>query len=277
MTSSDYIVEVSESDFEIEVLVYSEKVPVVVDFWAEWCIPCRTLGPMLEKLAEEARGSFRLAKINVDHNPNLAKRFQIRSIPAVKAFRSMQVVAEFMGVQPEPRLRDFIHNLVGRESDLQLEKGQSLLYLQKWADAERVFRNYLEEAPRHPAALLGLAKSLLLQGEAAEASSLMIEFPDSKELAAVENLRYLASALMRVKENPSAPDDDLAAAYYHALRLVMRGNLFAAIDGVMDVLRQDKRYHSGEARRVVVGLLEILDPQDSQTRQYRSELALILF
>jgi putative thioredoxin len=277
VTSSDFIIDVSENDFENEVLVYSEKTPVVVDFWAEWCIPCRTLGPLLERLAQEGRGSFRLAKINVDRNPNLAKRFQIRSIPAVKAFRNFQVVAEFSGVQTEERLRELVRSLVTSESDLQLEKGQSLLYLQKWADAETTFQEYLESNPRQPAALLGLLKSLLLQGKIADAQPLLARFPDSKELSGVENLRPLFYALERVKTRLPLPEDDLEAAYQNALRLAGRGNLFAAIDGVMDVLRQNKRFRDNEARKVMIGLLEILDPADAQTRQYRSELALILF
>jgi putative thioredoxin len=277
VTSSDFIIDVSENDFENEVLVYSEKTPVVVDFWAEWCIPCRTLGPLLERLAQEGRGSFRLAKINVDRNPNLAKRFQIRSIPAVKAFRNFQVVAEFSGVQTEERLRELVRSLVTSESDLQLEKGQSLLYLQKWADAETTFQEYLESNPRQPTALLGLLKSLLLQGKIADAQPLLARFPDSKELTGVENLRPLFYALERVKTRLPLPEDDLEAAYQNALRLAGRGNLFAAIDGVMDVLRQNKRFRDNEARKVMIGLLEILDPADAQTRQYRSELALILF
>ena len=104
MMTSDFIVNVSEADFEYEVLAFSQQVPVVVDFWAEWCGPCRTLGPMLESMAQEAQGSFRLAKVNVDENPNLALRYGIHSIPAVKAFRHGTMVAEFAGVQPEPRL-----------------------------------------------------------------------------------------------------------------------------------------------------------------------------
>ena len=108
MMASGYIITVTEADFEYEVVAFSQQLPVVVDFWAEWCVPCKTLGPLLEKLADEAQGSFRLAKVDVDSSPNLALRYGVRSIPNVKAFRDGQVVAEFVGAQPEPRLREFV-------------------------------------------------------------------------------------------------------------------------------------------------------------------------
>ena len=125
--ASEYIKIVTESDFEYEVIAYSNQIPVIVDFWAEWCRPCKTLTPILEKYAEEAQGTFRLAKVNVDDNPNLALRFSVRSIPNVKAFRDGQVVSEFLGLQPEPRVKEFIRNLAPSQIDLLLEKGQSQL------------------------------------------------------------------------------------------------------------------------------------------------------
>src|SRR5512139_3568309 len=125
--TTDNIKVVNESDFEYEVIAFSNQVPVIVDFWAEWCRPCKTLTPILEKYAVESQGSFRLAKVNVDENPNLALRFSVRSIPNVKAFRDGQVVSEFLGLQPEPRVKEFIRNLAPSQIDLLLEKGQSQL------------------------------------------------------------------------------------------------------------------------------------------------------
>ena len=165
MTPSEFIIDVNEADFEYQVLAYSQQVPVVVDFWAEWCAPCRVLGPQLEQLAQEAQGNFRLAKVNVDQNQNLALRYAVRSIPAVKAFRNGQMISEFLGVQPEPRLRDFIRSIAPTDSDLLIEKGNSLLSMLRPGAAEQTFRQALETTPEHPAGLLGLSKSLLQQGK----------------------------------------------------------------------------------------------------------------
>lgn len=274
--NSDFIVEVSEADFEEQVLAYSHETPVLVDFWADWCVPCKVLGPILEKIAEEGQGTFRLAKVDVDRNPNLARQFRVSGIPNVKAFRDGAVIAELHGAQPEPRVREFIRGVIPSEVDLLLEKGQSLLAQDRPYEAEEVFRMILELAPDNAGAALGLAKFLILQGEPAEALDILQSFPAGKEYSQAQNLLPLAEALAREPLEVDS-DDILAAAYDRSLRLVERGNLEAAIDGLLDVLRQDKRYRSGEPRRLIIGLLELLGEGHPATLSYRSELASILF
>ena len=272
------IIDVNEADFEYQVLAYSQQAPVVVDFWAEWCGPCKVLGPILERLAEEAEGAFRLAKVDVDKNPGLAMRYNVRGIPAVKAFRDGRVVSEFTGAQPEPRVREFIRALAPSHDDLALEKAASLLEARRPAEAEQVYLDILDESPENPAALLGLAKSLLMQGRGREAVDVLAEFPASKEYARAEQLRPLAEALARQESGPAGGDDgELEAAYTNALRLFTRGNIEAALDGLLDVLRQDRRYRGGEAHRALLGLFELLGEESDLTRQYRRELAAILF
>lgn len=277
MMTSDHIIDVTEADFEYQVITYSQKVPVVVDFWAEWCVPCRTLGPLLESMAREAQGSFRLAKVNVDQNQNLAMRFNIRSIPAVKAFRDGRVVSEFAGLQPEPRLREFIREIAPSQSDLDLEKGESLYSMAQFLKAEQAYRNVLRDKPGNPVAQLGLAKTLLIQGLPDEAANILHAFPASQEYSSAMGLIPLAEAMLRIENGDMIDEHPLEAAYTRAIKLVQRGNLPAALDGLLDLLRENKHYRNGEVRQVVLALLDLLGQQNPLTRQYRQELASVLF
>ncbi|MFC2042783.1 thioredoxin [Chloroflexota bacterium] len=278
--TSEFIIDVSEADFEYHVITYSQNVPVVVDFWAEWCGPCRVIGPILGRLAEEAQGGFRLAKVNVDENPNLALRYNVRSIPVVKAFKEGKMVAEFVGAQPESKIREFLHEVAPDQSDLNLEKGQSLLEMQQPIEAESSFRQALDISPTNSAALLGLARCLLHQGHGTEALDILSNFPTSKEFASAEKLHPLAEELSQLDtgtEKTKATEAPLDAAFQNSLRLIKRGNIEAAMDGLLDILRENKHYNDGEARRIMVGLLEMLGDNNPITRQYRGELASVLF
>lgn len=276
--ASDNIVDVTEANFQYEVLSYSENTPVVVDFWAEWCRPCKTLGPLLEKLAHEAQGSFRLARVDVDANPNLALHYGVRSIPTVKAFSQGEVVGEFSGLQPEERIREFLSRITPPSPlALALEKALSLLQDHQWAEAENLLRDLLDQAPQQPEAQLGLAMALLGQGYGTAALEILRNFPASREYARAQQLLPLAEALKNSEDGRLPDETDLDAAYAQAIRLAGRGNLPAALDGLLDILRQNKTYRQGAARQAVVALLELLGPNDPQSRAYRSELAAILF
>ncbi|HTX79867.1 MAG TPA: thioredoxin [Longilinea sp.] len=276
--TSEFVVDVFESNFEFEVLAYSQNRPVVVDFWAEWCRPCKALTPMLERLASETEGSFRLAKLDVEANPNLALQYGVHSIPTVKAFSQGQVVGELVGLQPENRLRDFLGKLMPPSpASLALEKGQNMVAGYQWKEAEGIFHQVLATEPEQPAALLGLAMALLGQGKGSEALQILSAFPASKEYARAESLRAYADALNSLEKDSLPAETDLDAAFANCVRLAKRGNIPAALDGLLDILRQDKRYRNGAAKQLVLGLLELLGSDDVQSRAYRSELAMILY
>ena len=278
MMASDNIVDVTEANFQYEVLSYSENTPVVVDFWAEWCRPCKTLGPLLERLAHEAQGSFRLARVDVDANPNLALHYGVRSIPTVKAFSQGEVVGEFSGLQPEGRIREFLSRITPPSPlALALEKALSLLQDRQWAEAENLLRDLLDQTPQQPEAQLGLAMALLGQGYGTAALEILRNFPASREYARAQQLLPLAEALKNSEDGSLPGATDLDIAYAQAIRLAGRGNLPAALDGLLDILRQNKTYRQGAARQAIVALLELLGPNDPQSRAYRSKLAAILF
>jgi putative thioredoxin len=274
---SDFIVHVDESDFEYEVVQYSARVPVVVDFWATWCVPCRVLGPKLEALAREAEGNFRLAKLNVDENTRLAKQFKIRNIPAVKAFVDGQMVAEFSGVLGDDGLRDFVRRLAPAPEDLMYSKGQSLMELGDYEQAEDAFREFLSMRPHHTGALLGLVRALLMQGEGHEASVLLENFPASSEYSTAQLLKPVAEAFSKIDDGEIENDDPLEAAFRNGLKLARRGNILAAMDGFLDILRKDKHFRDDQAKGIFVGLLALIGESHPEARQYRQDLSSALF
>jgi len=276
--SSEFIINVTESDFEYEVLAYSQNTPVVVDFWASWCRPCKTLSPLLERIAYESMGSFRLAKVDVDANPNLALQFGVRTVPTVKAFSGTQVVGEFVGNQPEDRVRAFVANITPPSKDsLALEKGLSLLAEHDWSLAEECFLELVEQYPDRPEILLGLAKAQLGLGDPFNALLSLRNFPASRHFAAAEKLLPYAESLGYLKQNNLPQENDLDFAFSNCIRLASRNNLPAALDGLLDILKQNKKYRNGLAQKVILALFELLGEDNELTRSYRAELASILF
>lgn len=278
MMTSSFVIDVTETNFEYEVIAFSQNTPVVVDFWATWCRPCKVLSPLLEKLAHEAKGAFRLARLDVDQNPNLALRYGVRNVPTVKAFTQGQVVSEFAGLLPEAQVREFLRNITPPSPlDLLIEKADGLLFLHQWEQAERAYREALQQNPENPVSLFGLAKTLLSQGEAREALAILRRFPPSRLFTRAEQLVDLAQSFIDLDQDKLPNETPLDTAFSNSIRLAKRGNLPAAMDGLLDILRQDRRYRGGKAHRVCLGILELMGEEDPQTRTYRSELGSVLF
>jgi putative thioredoxin len=278
MATAAHVTDVSEATFERDVINASRQTPIVVDFWAPWCGPCRTLGPTLEKLAAEAKGGFRLVKVNVDQNQGLAMRFNVQGIPAVKAFRDGKVVAEFVGAQPEAQVRQFIKKLGPAPADQVADDGGAgLLAAHRWADAERAFRRTAQGgAPA--AASLGLAKALIAQGKGEDAGRVLEPIKDGAEGAAAEKLRAASAWLVSTRTGQPAADPNSADALFaKAGAVAARGDIQAALEGLLAVLRRDKRYRSGEAQRIMLAYFDILGDADPLTREYRGKLASVLF
>lgn len=278
MSLSQYIQDVEEATFESQVILRSHEVPVVVDFWASWCGPCRMLSPILERLAIEAGGAFILAKVDVDRSPNLAIRYGVQGIPAVKAFRNGELVAQFVGAQPEAMVRRFVEALAPSEALQAVESARSLLATRHYEQAEAAFREVYDADEDNADAALGLVQSLLMQGQGQEAIEILREFPAGTAWAKAEQLKPLAELLAEIEAGgPEANGDPLEATLHHSARLLTRGNLPAAMDGLLGLLRQDKGYRRGLPKQVLLALFALLGDEDPLTRQYRDELASILF
>lgn len=276
MTNAD-IINANDSNFGYQVLSYSKKKPVVVDFWADWCMPCKTLTPLLEQLADENQGEFRLAKVNIEKNPQLTQQYNIYNLPSVKAFQNGQIFNQFSGAKSDQQVREFINQIASGPASLLLEKAQSLLRKEKWNEAEDTSREILDKHPNQLQARLILAKSLLSQAQGSEALEMLDNFPASPEYRNAETLRPLAQSLTNFNEECFTRKTKVDAIYIRAFRLIKIGNIPAALDGLLDVLRIDKGYRKGEAHQVVLGLFALLGSNHPTTREYRSELANILF
>ncbi len=280
MAQTANIIEVNEINFENDVIQKSFEKPVVVDYWAAWCGPCRMLGPILERLANEPNSNFILAKVDVDANPGLSMGYGIQGIPAVKAFRDGQVVDEFVGAQPEPMVRQFLKRIAPSEVDFKSKTAEELLLERRWKDAEALFRAILDKEPANISAKLGLARSLIGQGEGCKAIFYLEDLmSEAATLAQAERLlplaEYICTASKRSDEN--AEVTVVEAQYRQAAHLFRQGKFAPALDGLLDVLRYNKNYRDGQAKAVMLGVFELLGDEDPLTNAYRREMASVIF
>jgi putative thioredoxin len=231
--------DVTDSTFQTAVLERSDTVPVVVDLWAEWCGPCRTLGPTIEKVVGETNGTVELAKIDVDSNPQVAQAFKVQSIPAVYAIKNRQVVDSFIGALPEAAVREFVARLTPApsEADMLVAKGD-----------EASLRQALELEPAHEEAVVGLAELLVGKGENEEALALLARLPETAEVRRVAALARLGG------------------------QSETTGDVESRLDSLLDRVKGDD-----EARQEFVDILETLGADDPRVAQYRRALTARLF
>ncbi len=277
-----HVRDVDDLTFEQEVIQRSHQVPVVVDFWAAWCGPCRMLGPVLERLAEEANGDFELVKVNIDENPLVARQYGIQSIPAVKAFRDGRLVDEFVGALPEPQVRAWLNRIVPSAADRLMAEGRAAEEQGDTAAAERTYRAALTKQPGHPGATVGLARILAGRGATAEAEELLAPLAGNPEADALRaRLRFRAAARSadipalqaRVEANPR----DVAAHYELGLALAGDEAYTAAFDHLLEAVRLDRKYANDGARKAMIDLFNLLGDDDPRTREYRQRLSILLF
>jgi putative thioredoxin len=245
------VIDVNEQDFEQEVIERSRTTPVVVDFWAEWCAPCRALGPLLEKAAGAREGDVVLAKLDTDANPSIAQAFGIQGIPAVKAFKDGRVVDEFVGVQPPAQVERFFDGLVPSEADTLVAEGD-----------EASLRRAVELEPSRADAAVPLAGLLHRRGEAEEAQAVLANVSGS---FAADGL----AARMRLEQ---AGDLDLGEAF----TALDDGDTERAIDLLIAALSSADG-HKDDVRRVVVGALDQLGVEHPLARDARRRLAAALY
>ncbi len=282
-TPSQAVIEVNEQSFDHEVIARSRQVPVVVDFWAPWCGPCRTLGPMLEKLAREANGAWVLAKVNVDENPRLSQAFRVQGIPAVKAVRDGKLVDEFTGALPETQVRAWLKRLAPNETEQLIEAAVSMAASDPEGAAAR-YRLVLGSDPTNVTALFELGRLLLLQGDP-EGTAVLREVPEGTPFyPRAQALLGLASFFAEganvdsttLNERILSQPSDMAARYQLAALAARQGRYAAAMDQLLTIVQRDRSFRDDGARKTLLALFEAVS-DDTLVTEYRRKLASTLF
>ncbi|HXC55940.1 MAG TPA: thioredoxin [Rhizomicrobium sp.] len=294
--SSPHIKDSGLATFAADVLEASREVPVIVDFWAPWCGPCKQLGPVLEKVVGEAGGAVKLVKVNIDENQEIAQQLRIQSIPAVFAFKNGQPVDGFMGAIPESQVRAFVATLAGGDgrhgghdhAEEVLAMAEEAFAAGDVTQAAQAFAHVLQDEPGHPKAVAGLARCYLKSGDVERArTTLQLVRPDAAtdeavvavqaELKLREQSAAAASGLEAARAKSEADPKDHQARYDYALALDGAGDREAALTQLLDIVRRDRKWNEEAARKHLVTLFEAMGPADPRTLDARRRLSSILF
>lgn len=284
--SSPWIHETTAQTFQQDVLERSREVPVVIDFWAPWCGPCRMLGPVLEQLTEEHEGQFILVKANTDELPEIAAGFGVESIPAVFAMREGRLVDKFVGVMPEPQIRAWLRNILPSPSETLATEAATLEETDP-AAAESAYRQILQASPSDLSARIGLARALLAQDRIDEAEPIIDELASADALDAQGQriqaqivLRRAAQELGDPQQWRTAAEADprnLELGWKLAQALAAAGQYEEAMQAGLSLVQRDRKGLGEQARQLMVHLFHFLGTDDELVSQYRRKLAMALY
>ena len=285
------IKDTTEATFMADVVEASQEVPVIVDFWAPWCGPCKTLGPALEAAVTAARGKVRMVKVNVDENQMIAAQLRIQSIPTVYAFWQGRPVDAFQGALPPSELKSFVEKLSALAGDgglgEALDEAEKMLAEGAAVDAAQIFAAVLAEEPENAAAFGGLARAHIAMGELDQAEALIANAPraiaQAKEVEAAR--AQLALARQAANAGPveeyraalEADADDHQARFDLAQALHARGDAAGAIDELLELFRRDRDWNEGAAKTQLFTIFDALKPTDPLVQKGRRRLSSMIF
>ncbi len=283
-----FVKDITDDEFQKEVVDRSRRVPVVVDFWAAWCGPCRVLGPTLERLANEAQGKFVLAKIDVDRSPRHAQAFGVRGIPTVIGFRDGKLVAEFSGALPEESVREFLRKVIPSAAD-DLSARADELRSEDPAEAEALYREALSNEAGHPRASVGLAEILAGRGETTESSALVNALPAAGPLA--DRVAKVQSSIRLASNKPGIGESELRRRIAESADLSTRGPLlldlgrllaaekrFAeALEVLLQTASANRALAEGDAKELMVAIFHAIGLRSPLADEYRTKLSRLLY
>lgn len=289
--ASDVVINGTDQGFMADVVEQSRETPVVVDFWAPWCGPCRTLGPMLEKAVRGAGGKVRMVKINIDENPGVAGQLGVRSIPAVYAFDQGRPVDGFMGAIPESQIKLFVDRLAGEDMTAEieplLEQAAESLKLGDIGGAAQAFTAALQLDQTNIKAIAGMARLAVSTGDIADAEEILSLTPPEKandpEIQGVRAAIELASKAADAGDNDelgakvAANPNDYQARFEYAEALSARGDLEGASEQLLTIIEKNREWNEGAARAQLLKIFEAAGPMSDVTKNGRRKLSAILF
>ncbi|MGH8536035.1 MAG: tetratricopeptide repeat protein [Gammaproteobacteria bacterium] len=287
MNSPLNVVEVDQDNFDAQVRQRSRVIPVLVDFWAPWCAPCRVLSPILAKLGQEYQGRVVVATVDTDKNQRLALEHRIQSIPAVKLYKNGEVIDEFLGVQPESVIRVLLDRHIERASDRQRAAAAAALGRGDADAAERLLRQALVMDPDNQRLHPDLAGVLVERGRFEEAHGIIADLPAQRQLD--EDIRALRIRIDFARVAHAAPEEamlkqridadpgDCEARYQLSARLIMGGRFEPALEQLMEIIRRDRKYRDDGARKAIVDVFTLLGAQDPLVRRYRALMSSALY
>lgn len=287
MADSPHVFDATLENFQTEVLEASRQVPIVIDVWAEWCAPCKQLMPILQKLADEFKGAFRLAKINADEQQQLTAHLGVRSLPNVKIVKDGQLVDEINGALPESQVRAMLEKHVDAPVQSPREQANALWAAGQLDEAMAILTEANRDNPEDTGVLIDIAQIKVEQGNISAAREILDSLPKEDTLNA--HARQLAARIKfteRAGELPPAAElvkrvqadpEDLDARFHLALHRVLKGGNAEAMELLLYVLRKDRNYGDGAARTTLVELFDLLGNEDPDVRQYRRKLFALMY
>lgn len=292
--ADDLIMDVSEADFMEKVVQASMTTPVIVDFWAPWCGPCKSLGPMLEDAVKAAKGAVKMAKVNVDENQMIAGQLRVQSIPTVYAFWQGQPVDGFQGAVPGSEIKAFIERLVQTSGgdasgglDDAIAAAEEMMEAGAHEDAAQVFAAVLEEEPNHAKAYAGLVRAHIALGDLDQAEAILngapAEISKSVELEAahaqLELAKQAANAgpVAELRALVEADPANLQARFDLAGALLANGDAEGAVNELLELFRKDREWNDGAAKAQLFTIFEALKPNDPVVLNGRRKLSSMIF